>query len=264
MDKWTSYDPVGKQIQFLDGRFYTKDNVSYYPGITTILGALDKGPQYKKWLQTNGINADWLAREAMDRGSRVHEAIQRFLLGEEVRWGTDDNQPIYHKDEWEMLAKFIDFYHGFKPKVIAVEIVIVSDTLQFGSQLDLICEIPGRDGLWYIDHKSGSLYDSAEMQLAAGAILWNECFPENPIKNTALLHLEAATRGRDKTGKQMQGRGWALKEIGEIEENWIDFAHVHAVWKRKNPNFRPMILTFPDRYKKEYIDGQTGTGEVQD
>ena len=244
---FTNYDPIGQRVSFIDERFYTKDNVIFYPGVTTILGVVDKGSQYKRWLQTNGMNADVIMREAMNEGSRIHEAIELFLKGNEINWATDEGVAIYTKSEWIKISKFMDFYDNFKPDIIAIEMIIVSDKLQYGSQLDLICKLNGQRFL--IDHKSGGLYDFG-MQLAAMRELWNENFPKEPIEKCAVLHLDATTRGRDKQEKISQGIGWKLVEIDEIDKQFEDFKHVQAIWKRQNPNFRPQNLIYPSSYKR--------------
>lgn len=236
----------GEQVQFIDSRYYTKDHINWYPGVTTILNVKDKGKQYANWLKSNGFNADYLAEKAMQQGSKVHQAIQNLLNGEEVRFG-DSSGAFYSREEWVMISRFIDFYTEFKPETIAVEEVIVSDNLQFGTQLDYVCKLNGE--LYYIDHKTGSLYDSASMQIAASIQLWNEYHPDMPITKGAVLHLDSAHRGRDKTGKKMQGQGWQLVEIDNIAGNWEDFKHLQAIWRRDNPEFKPFNATYPVSYK---------------
>lgn len=234
---------TGKQVNFIDGRYYTKDEKNWYPGATTILNAISKGEFFENWLKSNGFNADVLSRQAMDQGSRVHEAIETLLKCIEVHY-VEGN---YSRNEWMMISRFIDFYLNFKPKTIAIEAVLVSDKLHYGGQLDYICELGG--DLWLIDHKTGNIYDNASMQLSAYVQLWNEYYPKTPIKKVGILHLEAQTRGRDKQNKTIQGSGWKLIEITDIENQFNDFQHVHAVWERLNPNYKPFNLSYPESYK---------------
>jgi hypothetical protein len=248
MDNFTNIikTDTGEQVHFIDSRYYTKDHINWYPGVTAILGVKSKGKQYENWLKSNGFNADYLAKTAMEQGSRVHQAIQNLLIGEEVKFGTME-QVYYSREEWVMISRFIDFYTEFKPETIAVEAVLVSDKLQFGTQLDYVCKLNGE--LYYLDHKTGSLYDSASMQIAASIKLWNEYYPETPITKGGVLHLDSAHRGRDKTGKKIQGQGWQLVEIDNIEGNWQDFEHLHAIWKRDNPDYKPFNVSYPASYK---------------
>lgn len=236
---------AGEQVHFIDSRYYTKDHEHWYPGVTAILGVMGKGKAYEMWLKSNGFNADILAERAMAQGSRVHQAIQDLLEGKEVKFGTI-GEPLFSRNEWVMISRFIDFYTEFKPKTVAVEAVFVSDNLQFGTQLDYVCELDGE--LMYIDHKTGSLYDTANMQVAASIRLWNEYNPDNTITKGGILHLDSAHRGRDKSGKKKQGVGWQLVEVDELDKNWDDFCHLQAIWRRQNPDYKPFNLVYPASY----------------
>lgn len=234
---------TGEQVKFIDARYYTRDHVNWYPGVTTILAVVSKGKQYETWLKSNGFNADVLAREAMNRGSRVHQAIQDLLNGAELKFGTLEDGAFYTRDEWQLVNKFYDFYTGFNPTTIAVEKVLVSDILRFGSQLDYVCMLNGER--WIIDHKTGGIYDSAEMQVSSYVYLWNEFYPKEPIQRAGILQLESTHRGRDKTGKSIQGVGWKLLPVENIEQNFADFQHIQAIWERQNPNYKPFNLEYP-------------------
>lgn len=248
MEQFTNYQmsETGQQVQFIDSRYYTKDHENWYPGVTTILGTLSKGKQYENWLKSNGFNSDFLAKKAMEQGSNVHHAVQRLLLGDELSFG-NENGADYTRDEWVMISRFVDFYSEFKPVTVAVEKVIVSDLLKYGSQLDYICVLNGER--WIIDHKTGSLYETAYMQVASYVQLWNEYFPKEPIQRAGILHLDSAHRGRDSKGKEMQGIGWKLIEVTDIDRHWEDFKHVQAIWERNNPNYKPFNLIYPATYK---------------
>lgn len=244
----------GEQVKFIDARYYTRDREHWFPGVTTILGVLSKGKQFENWLKSNGFNADVLTREAMERGSRVHQAIQDLLLGKELVYGTTEQGAYFSRDEWQMINRFYDFYTGFNPVTVDVEKVLVSDVLRFGSQLDYVCMLNGER--WVIDHKTGALYDTAFMQVASYVHLWNEFFPNEPIQRAGILHLDSAHRGRDKSGKEIQGKGWKLVPVDDIEQNWEDFQHLQAIWERQNPNYTPFNLVFPAKLRL-YDETQT-------
>jgi hypothetical protein len=237
---------TGQQVQFIDGRYYTRDNEHWYPGVTTILGVLSKGKQYENWLKSNGFNADYLAKVAMEQGSKVHEAIQLLLEGQEVSVGNKEKM-FYTREEWQIISRFIDFCENFNPETIAIEKVLVSDILRFGSQLDYVCTLNNQR--WVIDHKTGSIYDTAYMQVASYVQLWNEFFPKEPIERAGILHLESGHRGRDKSGKEIQGEGWKLIEVTDLDRHWTDFQHLQAIWERQNPNYKPFLLKYPASYK---------------
>lgn len=237
---------TGKQVQFIDSRYYTNDMVHWFPGVTSILNVVSKGSQFENWLKSVGFNSDQIVQKAMAQGSNVHRAIQDLLNGKEITFGTDEKLN-FSRDEWIIISRFIDFYQNFNPVTVAVEQVIVSDKLGFGTQLDYICELNGE--LWYLDWKTGSIYDSASLQISASIQLWNEKYPQKQIKNGGIVHLESAHRGRDKQGKSIQGVGWKLIPVDGIDKYWEDFKHIKAIWDRKNPDFKPFNQQFPVNYK---------------
>lgn len=241
-----------EQITFLDERFYfdTKSE-KYYPSVNTILDVYPKGYGYIQWLKDLGSNADEVMQRAGEQGTHVHDGIQQFLLGNEIQWinGEKDN---YTLEEWLMILKFIDFYKTYKPKVLAIEESLVSGALGFGGTLDLVCEINGV--IWYIDHKSGNaIYKTNKIQGAAYQKLWNEQ-KDIKIQKLGCLHLRSTTRGPDKTGKCIQGKGWKIHESTESEHLYTLFEHAHEIWKEENPNPQPKNMVYPDRISIEHLE----------
>lgn len=236
------------KINILDERFYqSPDNeLIYYPGATTILQEHSKGRGYEEWLMKAGLNAKEISRKAMERGSRVHGAIEQFCKGEIIS-PIDENgnlKGFIGFDEWEMVCKFHRWYEMYQPEIVATELVLVSDNLQFGGTLDLICRIPtGEDATnqtWLIDYKTGGEYLSHKLQLAAYKKLAEDKGIQ--IDRVGIMYLEALTR----TEKFMQGKGWKVDEItSDIEDYWEDFKAPHHTWKRKNPNYIPKNKIYP-------------------
>lgn len=237
-----------KQITFLDERFYfdTKTE-TYHPSATTILDVYPKGYGYIQWLKDMGSNADEVMRRAGDQGTKIHEAIDSFFKGKELKW-VEKEKENYTLDEWKMLLRFFDFYETHKPNPIALEISLVSPKLGFGGTLDLICTLPAfPDDIWYIDWKSGgAIYKSHKIQASAYQALWNSK-KKQKITRLGCLHLRAATRGSDKTGKKIQGGGWKLDEVIDPEHNYKLFKHTQVIWKEENPKPKPKNVVYPDR-----------------
>jgi predicted lipase len=150
-----------------------------------------------------------------------------------------------------MLLRWKDFNDNFKPEMIANELTLVSDTLGVGGTIDNVSFIEhnGERKLWLIDYKSSNMiHDIAEFQLSAYAEMWNEKNPEYQIDRCGILHLKAQTRGRDKTGKKIQGEKWQLYEFPRhYKEALVIFKHIKAIWDEVNPNPKPLNLTLPDR-----------------
>lgn len=274
----TFHNPDNKQINFLDERFYTADGITFYPSVTTVLGVYPKGYGFNKWLKENGEQADDILKEAGEEGSNVHDAIDRLIKGHEVKWThtavntfqietmesieryKDDcangeqskylkEVQFYNELEWMMILRFVDFVTKFEPVFIANEFNIISDSMQLGGTLDIVCDIAGER--WLIDIKTSNyIHKTHELQSAAYAKMFNEKNPDMIIDRVGVLWLKAATRGEDKKGKSIQGAGWQLKEFDRhYEDGYKLFRHVRAIFDEENPNYKPKNLIYPDRVK---------------
>jgi hypothetical protein len=257
MDNKIFHNPENKQVNFLDCRYYTTDNITFYPSVTTVLNVYPKGFGFDNWLKELGHNADEVLKRAGEQGSKVHDAIDRIILGEKISWVYTDkdgqSKGNYTLNEWKMILRFVEFWETYKPTVIGNEFNIVSVKYRLGGTLDLVCMINGER--WLIDFKtSNGIHTSHEMQLAAYAMMFNEKNPEMPIQRVGILWLNAATRGIDKTGKKMQGAGWQMKEWDRhYTESFSLFCHVRAIWDEENPNYKPKNLTYPDSIKLDIV-----------
>ena len=238
-----------KQITFLDERFYfSEETGNYHPSVTSILNVYPKGFGYEQWLRDLGSNTAEVLKRAQEQGSNIHDAIDKLTKGEKLEWVTDEKDN-YTLPEWLMILKFYDFYKEFKPEIISSEESLVSEKLGFGGTLDLVCKI--NDEVWYIDYKSGkAIYKTHKMQGSAYQKLWNEQRKEK-ITRIGCLHLQAMTRGADKSGKNIQGLGWKLDEAKDVDNLWNLFKHSHAIWTEENPNAKPKNIEYPDNIKLE-------------
>ena len=236
------------RIDFLDERFYTTDGIHFYPSVTTVLEVLPKGAGYYQWLKDVGNNADIVMRRAADSGSKVHHAIEQYLLRKVLKWTGHKNKGCYSWEEWQMINRFVDFWQSHSPRLLAVELTMISDIFCLGGTLDIICYI--NNELWIIDTKtSNQVYDSHALQLAAYAMMWNERHEEK-VQHIGVMHLKAYSKGKDKTGKKIQGEGWKLHEFEEpLSSLWESFCDLRRIWDRQNPNYKPKNLSLPDRLK---------------
>jgi hypothetical protein len=240
-----------EQITFLDERYYLDEKTqTYYPSVTTILDVWPKGYGYIQWLKDLGSNADEVMKRAGDQGSKIHDAIFRYLNGDELIWSeVATGKDNFSLDEWMMILKFVEFYTTYKPEVLATEETLVSGKLGYGGTLDLVCRLNGE--VWYIDYKSGNaIYKTHKIQGVAYQKLWNEQ-RKDKITRMACMHLRAFTRGPDKSGKTIQGEGWKLEETEEPEKMFNLFLHAQEIWKEENPNAKPKNMVYPDRISLE-------------
>ena len=105
------------QITILDERYYTEDEITFYPSVTTVLDLYPKGRQFEEWLKQVGFNASQIVKQAGETGSKIHDAIDRFLNGETILWHREDGEENFNLEEWKMVLKFFDFWEEFKPEL---------------------------------------------------------------------------------------------------------------------------------------------------
>lgn len=241
------YSANNKQVNVLDQRFYRRDK-KYYPSVSNILNYFPKNAFFHTWLKDVGHNSEIIAQKAAWEGTQVHNAAEQLMLGKEIVWLKGDGTVIYSLDVWRLILKFADFWNKIKPELIATEYHLFSDEYEYAGTTDIICKIDGK--LWLLDIKtSNSLHTSHELQLASYAKAWNETHNE-PIEGIGILWLKANTRKEGKNGK-IQGNGWELKVINNIDEKFSMFLKIYDIYKMENPDSKPYTETLPISIKLE-------------
>jgi len=239
------YKEGDKQVNVLDSRFYRR-NEKYYPSVTSILNYFPKNQFFHSWLKDVGHNSDIIANKAANEGTQVHNAVEAFLNGEEIQWLDENGSAKYSMDVWKMILKFAEFWNTHKPELVVAEYHLFSDEHEFAGTADLIVRWMGN--LWLLDVKtSNSLHTSYDLQLSAYATAWNETHNEK-VTHTGILWLKANTRGEGK-GDKIQGKGWEVKFISDIENNFKMFKNIQEIYKLENPNFKPATETLPTSVK---------------
>jgi ATP-dependent exoDNAse (exonuclease V) beta subunit len=239
------YKEGDKQVNVLDSRFYRRED-KYYPSVTSILNYFPKNQFFHSWLKDVGHNSDIIANKAANEGTQVHNAVEAFLNGEEIQWLDENGSAKYSMDVWKMILKFADFWNTHKPELVTAEYHLFSDEHEYAGTADLIVRWMGN--LWLLDVKtSNSLHTSYDLQLAAYATAWNETHNEK-VTHTGILWLKANTRGEGK-GDKIQGKGWEVKFISDIENNFKMFKNIQEIYKLENPNFKPATETLPTSVK---------------
>jgi len=241
------YSADNKQINVLDNRFYRR-NDKYYASVTSILNYFPKNQFFHSWLKDVGHNSDIIANKAAGEGTQVHNAVEAFLNGEEINWLDEYDNAKYNLDVWRMIMRFADFWNTHKPELVATEYHLFSDEHEFAGTADLVVRM--FDQLWLLDLKtSNSLHTSYDLQLAAYATAWNETHNEK-VTHTGILWVKANTRGEGKGGK-IQGKGWELKIISDIENNFKMFKNIQEIYKLENPDHKPFTELLPTSIKIE-------------
>ena len=236
------FDGELKQINFLYRRVYQRSEGVYYPSVTTILQYMPKNKFFEMWLKDVGHNADLIMRRAGKEGTQVHEAIETLLDGEELHWMDDYGNAKYNEKVWEMINKFVDFWTTYKPELISTEEFVYSDEYRYAGTADLVCKLDGET--WLIDFKtSNSLHKSYDLQLASYAKALGEA-KGIEIERTGILWLKSSKRGPSKQKGRIQGKGWELKVIDDIEENFELFQLIRKLYNLENPDTEPIYTKY--------------------
>lgn len=240
------FNPELKQINFLDRRVYKRGEGVFYPSVTTILQYMPKNKFFESWLKDVGHSADLIMRRAGKEGTQVHEAAEALVKGEEVSWMDDYGNARYSQIVWEMILKFYDFWSTHKPELISTEEFVYSDEHKYAGTADLVVKM--NEEIWLLDLKtSNSIHKSYDLQLASYA----KALQENgqKIDRTGIIWLKASTRGPSKQKKVIQGKGWKLLQIDDIDKNFELFKMIYELYKLENPVTEPIYNSYPTTLK---------------
>lgn len=236
-----------KQINFLDRRVYKRGEGVYYPSVTTILQYMPKNKFFESWLKDVGHNADLIMRRAGKEGTQVHEAAEKLVLGEEISWMDDFGNAKYSQIVWEMILKFAEFWKTYKPELISAEDFVWSDKYKYAGTADLVCKM--NDQVWLLDLKtSNSIHKSYDLQLASYAKALEES-KGIKIERTGIIWLKSPTRGPSKQKGKIQGKGWKVIQVDEIEKNFKLFQNIYELYQLENPNTEPIYNSYPTTIK---------------
>jgi hypothetical protein len=240
-----------KQITLPDARYYRR-NGKYYPSITYVLSCYPKGKHFQDWLKKVGFSADWIVKKAAEEGTQVHEMIEDYLNGKELNF-LSNGIPMYNPDVWQMFLKFVDFWETYNPTLIEAEVHLFSDEIKVAGTCDLVCEIEidGKTEMWIIDFKtSNNLQITHDLQGAIYAKCYEECYGKT-VDKVGVLWLKSKSRGKDKEGKRLKGKGWEMHESKRTQEQNIDiFKTVKKLFDLEFPRHSPTFTEFKTTAKR--------------
>ena len=242
-----------QQVTMPDSRYYRR-NGKYYPSVTHVLGSYPKGKYFEDWLKKVGYSAEWIVKKAAEEGTLVHEMIEDWLNGKEIKFLYNDGNPRMPSNVWQMFLRFVDFWETYNPTLIEAEVHLFSDEIQVAGTCDLVCEIEidGKMERWIIDFKtSNHLQTTYDLQSAVYAQCYEECFGKK-IDRIGVLWLKSKSRGEDKSGKRLKGKNWEVYESPRTQEQNIEiFTHVKALFDIENPKPKPYTNTFQTTSKRK-------------
>ena len=240
-----------KQITLPDSRYYRR-NGKYYPSITYVLSCYPKGKHFQDWLKKVGFSADWIVKKAAEEGTQVHEMIEDYLNGKELNF-LQHGTPMYNPDVWQMFLKFVDFWEEYNPTLIEAEVHLFSDEIKVAGTCDLVCEIEidGKTEMWIIDFKtSNNLQVTHDLQGAIYAKCYEECYGKT-VDRVGVLWLKSKSRGKDKEGKRLKGKGWEMHESKRTQDQNIDiFNTVKKLFDLEFPKHSPIFTEFKTTAKR--------------
>lgn len=244
--KRLEFNPSLKRVDLVDRRFY-KFEEEYYPSVTTILQYMPKGKFFETWIREMGPYSEIVMRKAGDEGTQVHNAIEELVLGKEVEWINEYGNAKYSVEVWEMILKFYEFWTTHKPELLSSEKFLYSKEYKYAGTADLLLYL--NDQVWLLDIKtSNALHRSYDAQLSAYAHSFKEIY-DIDVERTGILWLKASTRGPSTKKDVMQGKGWQVKPVDNIEENFQLFKFIYEIYKLDNEEVEPLIKTYPTSLK---------------
>ena len=239
-----------KQITMPDSRYYRR-NGDYYPSITYVLQYYPKGKHFEDWLKKVGYSSEHIVRKAGEQGTQVHDMIEEYLNGKELKFLGDHGRPMYHPDVWQMFLRFVEWWELYNPTLIETEVHLFSDEIKVAGTCDLVCEIEidGKKELWIIDFKtSNHLQTTYDLQAAIYGKCYEECFGKTADRY-GILWLKSNKRKSAK-GK-MQGKGWEMYESSRTQEENLDiFMTVKKLFDLENPKHKPAFTEFKTSAKR--------------
>lgn len=236
-----------KRITTLDERWYgfQENNPitglpewQYVPSITWIGNYYPKGKEYTMWVAKNGWDeAEEIKREAGDRGTIVHHAIEKLMAEGELRMDAliKDREGVEREmtpDEYYCVITFSQWWEeAGRPKAVHVEKTVRSRMYNFAGTLDYIFLMP--DGTNYLlDIKtSKNVWPSHKLQVNA---LYYACDENNIAVDKIGILQVGYTANKNKHYK-----------LTEVKTDFELFLSVRKIWADKNDGGMPFQRDYP-------------------
>lgn len=266
------------QVTVADERWYLKQSVDETTGLPTYKGVpsvtwigsfYPKGVGYYKWLGEHGWDeSQALMREAGEKGSAAHKAIEMILDSQEFRIDTkvivEGNERELTFDELECVKSFCDYLANLKGdyevETIRNGMTLVSEQHNYGGTLDWLMRLmPKPEGsnplklagltTFLIDFKtSQQVWRSAEMQVSAyKRTIENgenpvQLLNENGTESGKYLDPSDIRIGILQVGYRLNKRLW---KFTEVEDCFDLFMMSQQIWKKEVGEADVRVVDFP-------------------
>lgn len=238
---------VGKntvQITLEDERYY-KHKKTYAPSNTWVVSTYPKGKYFLQWVALNGYEQSQLImHEKAERGSRLHQAIENLLNGDQLAHDApvmrgEDSLGEMPADEWKAITDWLSWWKEFiqdkKVEILAIEesYIYKSKNITFGTTVDFVVRID--NVIWIIDWKSGkNIFEPYRLQMTG---IYKALLQNKVIKKTDDVML-----GIFQVGYTGNKRGW---KMNEITLNWELYRAIYKVFLNENKVNGPRQLDLP-------------------
>lgn len=168
---------------------YSIDGVKV-PGVTTILGIIDKSGPLIHWawkLGTEGKDYRKVRDEAADTGTIAHFMSECYIKGKAADLNDYTPEEIEAADV--CFQKFVEYWNREQLTLDASEAQLVSTAHRFGGTLDIVVLDNGFRRCLFDLKTSKAIYESYWWQLAAYKLLWEENHPDKPIERNIICRI---------------------------------------------------------------------------
>ena len=213
------------QVTTTDERVYIRDNdfANPFDSVTWILSYYPKSPQFYKWVQSHGDEADTIKELAGRRGSKIHRAVEMYLHGETVPCDLAIEPDLglppeeLSAGEYSALIAFHNWYKTLEDvTLVSTEENVFNEDFMYAGTADLRLKIG--ETTWTIDLKTGSERPEHNLQVTA-----YQHTPGRESDRLAILYIGEKVRNLSKY------------KFVEVEEDWDTFVAVHRIFRRENP-----------------------------
>lgn len=233
------------------GHSYTIDGEPVV-GVTTILsmGVPPEQGLLEYFKRTSKEEQEDILADAQERGSNVHQAIERLLLGDEVA-----SADFRRKREKLGLAAFVDFFQTVELTDIFPEQVIayINEDVRFAGTLDLKAILVINDKKIIIDFKTSTIHSRKnELQVIAYKEAYEQSTSET-IDECYVLYLGSKHKGlrskTDENGIPSSGIGWFIVRAKvTFDDFMLAYKMALLINDGKYP-VPPKAITFPDTWR---------------
>ena len=222
--------PIIQRNDSPNGRFYVSPEGDALPSVTTILSATKSAENVKvleNWKKRVGQkNAEDIRNGAAALGQIIHGKLEKYLLGEQLTWGTN----YIHKLAHVMTETIIN--QGFKnvQKIFGLEIALYFYNLYAGTT-DLIGQI--NEEIYILDFKNTLRMKKEEWledyytQLVAYALAHNFMFGTNINRGRIMMVARPDVNN--------------VCEYKEFDLDPIKFSKYEDIWLKKLEQFHSQI-----------------------